>query len=246
MCAQRAPTWFWDPKTSCLEFLEHTPLRLDSMNMNFDDDELTCSFDCCEHGSGPVEVTVVGLAYTCEQGPAQKEGASSLLMGGQLWQSGKVLAAALAEGRLPSATRETLVGKRAIELGSGMAGLPGVALALLGAEVTLTDTASVLPLLTANAHAASEAAAAAGRPVRLKAEELDWLDDAGLERRIGEDKFDLVLCADVAGINLHEALLRSVQAVIAPEGVAIFVEFDRFDTVHPYRGTSLIRNCNPP
>jgi predicted nicotinamide N-methyase len=208
--------------------------RLDPMNINFDDDELTGAFDCCEHGSGPVGVTVVGLAYTCEQGPAPKEGASSLLMGGQLWQSGKVLAAALAEGKLPSATRETLAGKRAIELGCGMAGLPGVALALLGAEVTLTDTASVLPLLTANAHAASEAAASAGRPVRLKAEELDWLDDAGLARRMGEEKFDLVVCADVAySCDLHEALLRSVQAVIAPEGVAIFVEFDRSGTVEP-------------
>lgn len=45
-----------------------------------------------------------------------------------------------------------MAGKRAVDLGSGM-GLAGLALALLGCHVTLTDVDSVLPLLQGNATA---------------------------------------------------------------------------------------------
>ena len=40
-------------------------------------------------------------------------------------------------------------GKRAVELGAGM-GLGGLAFAMLGADVLLTDVAAVLPLLRRN------------------------------------------------------------------------------------------------
>lgn len=52
-------------------------------------------------------------------------------------------------------------GKRAIDLGSGM-GLAGLALALVGADVVLTDTAEVLPLLRRNSEANLSPAALRG------------------------------------------------------------------------------------
>lgn len=45
--------------------------------------------------------------------------------------------------------RHRLKGKRAIELGSGM-GLGGFAFALLGCDITVTDTAEVVSLLQRN------------------------------------------------------------------------------------------------
>jgi protein N-lysine methyltransferase METTL21D len=46
-------------------------------------------------------------------------------------------------------SRTKVTGKRAIELGAGM-GLAGLALAMLGANVMLTDVKEVLPLLRRN------------------------------------------------------------------------------------------------
>ncbi len=45
--------------------------------------------------------------------------------------------------------RHKMKGKRAVELGAGM-GLGGLAFAMLGADVLLTDVAAVLPLLRRN------------------------------------------------------------------------------------------------
>lgn len=59
-------------------------------------------------------------------------------------------------------SRQALAGKRALELGSGM-GLAGFALALLGCNATLTDVASVLPLLRNNAQANLGPAARTGK-----------------------------------------------------------------------------------
>lgn len=52
-------------------------------------------------------------------------------------------------------------GKRAIDLGSGM-GLAGLAFALLGGHVLLSDVAAVLPLLTRNYENNLSAAALRG------------------------------------------------------------------------------------
>jgi predicted nicotinamide N-methyase len=46
-------------------------------------------------------------------------------------------------------SKPKMKGKRVLELGAGM-GLGGIAFALLGAEVILTDTADVVPLLKRN------------------------------------------------------------------------------------------------
>lgn len=46
-------------------------------------------------------------------------------------------------------SRPKIRGKRCIELGAGM-GLGGMAFAILGADVTLTDVAEVMPLLQRN------------------------------------------------------------------------------------------------
>ena len=58
-------------------------------------------------------------------------------------------------------SRAKVSGKRAIDLGSGM-GLAGLALALLGADVVLTDVREVLPLLRRNTDANLSPAALRG------------------------------------------------------------------------------------
>lgn len=60
-------------------------------------------------------------------------------------------------------SRPKVRGKRAIDLGSGM-GLAGLALALVGADVVLTDVAEVLPLLRRNSEANLSPAALRGEP----------------------------------------------------------------------------------
>jgi predicted nicotinamide N-methyase len=49
-------------------------------------------------------------------------------------------------------SRAKVKGKRVLELGAGM-GLGGIAFSMLGAEVILTDTSDVLPLLRRNCEA---------------------------------------------------------------------------------------------
>ncbi|POM70174.1 Hypothetical protein PHPALM_13431, partial [Phytophthora palmivora] len=71
------------------------------------------------------------------------ESPGNLGIGGKLWDSCLVLTRYLA------ARREVLVGKRVVELGSGL-GLVGIFCAMLGARVTLTDMKEVIPLLEYN------------------------------------------------------------------------------------------------
>jgi hypothetical protein len=84
-------------------------------------------------------------------------------------------------------SRDALRGKKAVELGAGM-GLGGMALALMGCDVMLTDVAEVLPLLRRNvAQVQRETLRAADGAVRgadvgrCVARELDWeqIDEHG-------------------------------------------------------------------
>jgi predicted nicotinamide N-methyase len=71
-------------------------------------------------------------------------------LGTTVWDASIVLAKYLERGmRKGELSRPKVSGKRGLELGAGM-GLAGLSLALLGADVTLTDVAEVLPLLQAN------------------------------------------------------------------------------------------------
>jgi predicted nicotinamide N-methyase len=89
-------------------------------------------------------------------------------------------------------SRSALKGKRAVELGAGM-GLGGMALALLGCDVMLTDVAEVLPLLRRNAaQVRPEALRAADGPLRgadvgrAEVRELDWAVAEHAERAKAE------------------------------------------------------------
>lgn len=61
-------------------------------------------------------------------------------------------------------SRANVKGKRAVELGAGP-GLGGMALALLGADVLLTDLAEVVPLICKNVDANLSRAASHGAPI---------------------------------------------------------------------------------
>eukprot|EP01018_Ginkgo_biloba_P001197 Gb_18768 [translate_table: standard] len=89
---------------------------------------------------------------------------------------------------------------RIIELGAGT-GMVGIAAALLGAQVTITDLPHVLPNLEYNASANEETvrATALGGSVRVKALRWGEGDDA---LKLGRN-FDLVLASDVV---YHEHL----------------------------------------
>lgn len=56
---------------------------------------------------------------------------------------------------------DKLRGRQVLELGSGT-GIAGIAAALLGAHVVLTDRAGTLPLLQSNVHQHAEAISQAG------------------------------------------------------------------------------------
>ncbi|KAK9831887.1 hypothetical protein WJX81_005587 [Elliptochloris bilobata] len=97
---------------------------------------------------------------------------------GVIWECGAALAEYLTRHRGPGALR----GKRVLELGAGT-GVVGLAAALLGAQVTMTDLPAAMPLLRHNAAALADAVAAAGGSITVA--ELDWASVQGPEPACG-------------------------------------------------------------
>jgi len=128
-----------------------------------------------------------------------------------------------------------------LELGCGC-GLPGMAAALRGANVTFTDMAAVLPRLQRNIEANLKQLperfpdAAAALPLAVQAAEkataaqLDWL-------RLEEDlqagltpPYDVVLVADcVYQERLVQPLIDTILAVTGPKSVVLVTLRARFD-----------------
>ncbi|CAN0020282.1 unnamed protein product, partial [Heterosigma akashiwo] len=117
------------------------------------------------------------------------------------------------------------VGKSALELGSGT-GVVGMTLALLGAEVTLTDLAEALPILRANVefnfgekgprsseHEGDSYAAPSGITVP-EVEELAWGEP--LSDVITGQHWDIVIGADIIYNPTHfEALASSLEHIMS-------------------------------
>ncbi|CAK8993106.1 unnamed protein product [Durusdinium trenchii] len=101
--------------------------------------------------------------------------------GATLWDAALLLSAYLC-----TSTRPRLRGSHVLELGSGC-GLVGLVAKRLGAEVTLTDLPSLLPLLEANANCN-------GADVDIRP--LLWQEAAQM-RWIQNHRFDLVLMSDL-------------------------------------------------
>ncbi|XRB18227.1 protein N-lysine methyltransferase [Pseudoscourfieldia marina] len=142
-----------------------------------------------------------------------------------------LLARAAAKRRLNQPT-----GIRALELGAGCAGLPGMALAALVAdEVTLTDVASALPLLEENVRRFTDAAAASGntRCGKIDVRAFDWLDGEHIANMASDLGYDVVVGTDIAyADSLLEPLVRATMAVLKPGGVLLLSENLRSRRMH--------------
>ena len=115
----------------------------------------------------------------------------------EVWPSGLVLAHAV--GALP------LAGKRALELGCGL-GLPSLAAAARGAEVTATDWApDAIELLRSNAER---------NGLELRAEIVRWEEPEPLLR---DAPWDLVLAADVLYERRNVEPLLTLLPALGPE-----------------------------
>ena len=141
--------------------------------------------------------------------------------GGALWTAGLALSRYLEHVHACG----TLRGKRVLELGCGT-GLAGLVAAALGADVVLTDIASVLPLLRKNAAANAVAIARGGFGGSASVQELTW-GSTPVASDYGAC-FDLVIAADVVYEPVHVPLLLGVLGDLLEGGApAALVGFDR-------------------
>ena len=140
-------------------------------------------------------------------------------IGTVVWPGAQLLAEALAADdpgrRWPA---QGCAGARIIELGSGV-GLCGIAAAMLGAHVVLTERADVLPLLRLNvgAEAVQQQARRAGGTAR--AQELSWGKDEAqrlLSTLAAPASFDFILGADIVYTQAPLAALHDTVCALCP------------------------------
>ena len=150
------------------------------------------------HLDAALTVELFGLTLALAQDPNSGD------LGTTVWDA-SIVAAKLFEKneRRGDFARARVTGARALELGAGAGGLAGLALAALGAHVTLTDVAPVLPLLRANAERTmSKAALAVSAPPwaagagAVTVAELDWSNQATWHPGGDTRPYDIVIAAD--------------------------------------------------
>lgn len=170
---------------------------------------------------GQVEEECVGSnARLAEAGPAGREAAEEAgkhldHVGLVVWQSAFVLAELLLQ-RPPWGT---WVGVKCVDLGTGT-GVLGIALAMAGADVVLTDMPHILPLTQRNLLHNMAQCVHSTRVVALP-----WGPDVEEVIQGGEWRPDLITGADVVYQRQHfPALLDCITALSAPHTVT-FLSF---------------------
>jgi predicted nicotinamide N-methyase len=158
-------------------------------------------------------VSLGGRTYEVLCAPAAEELADQEGLGyldavwAELWPAGLALADHLARGPRP--------GGPVLELGSGV-GIGGMAAALRGARVVLTDR---VPLALEAARASLEAAGILHQARLIAADWLHWPLTA---------RFPLVLGSEITYLReLHPPLLNVVRAATAPGGTLLLVDRGR-------------------
>ncbi|KAG1668811.1 hypothetical protein FOA52_004905 [Chlamydomonas sp. UWO 241] len=170
------------------------------------------------HDTTMVEQEVMGHIVRLQQNPASEH------LGTTVWDASIVLAKYLEKNmRKGEFSRPKLKGKRVLELGAGM-GLGGIAFSMLGADVVLTDTVDVVPLLRRNCEANL------GRGV-ARVEELDWYQPEQAAQL--KPPFDYVAAADcIYHENIVKDFHRVVMDVTNDKSVVLVVNELRSHSVH--------------
>lgn len=164
-----------------------------------------------------VDLPTTGVTLRLAQDP------NSGNLGLTVWDASIVLAAwADRNARKGELSRARVSGKRVVDLGSG-AGVAGLALALLGADVILTDVAPVLPLLRTNADVNIGPAArrflpgGSGSAGAVAVLEYDWLQpDTWAPVLAGGPADYILMCDCVYKEAMVGPLLSAVLALCGP------------------------------
>jgi len=180
------------------------------------------------HSAEEVKVTLGHLQLTIVQKPKSLT-ALKIGVGACLWDGAILLAAFLA-----AQPDYRFVGAKCIELGAGV-GLVGIALAKMGAFVTLTDIDKVLPLLEDNLRANGiPERAMAGGGGWAAVEPLEW-GKAGWMQRVGamsDPPPEWILAADCCyidndGISPSTSAFVETCAGLCGPGTRCLVAFER-------------------
>jgi len=147
-------------------------------------------------------------------------------LGFKVWRSAEVFARFLERRDVA----DTLRGARVLELGCGC-GLVGVLAARLGAKVTLSDTADVVPLARLNLERNSEDGL---EPGGHSAEPLFWGTD--LRGSHPQGQFDVILGSDIAYFEaLHGLLILTLLQLAARDTRVLLAHVRRGDPMERWR-----------
>jgi predicted nicotinamide N-methyase len=167
------------------------------------------------------EIEVLGHKLFLSQDPNSRH------LGTTVWDSSLVFAKYMERSsKKGEFSRARISGKRVIELGAGC-GLAGIAMALLGCDVVVTDQVAVLPILLRNvernlarARYTASDNVYQGSIGNVEVAELDWGNNAHAAAL--EPPFDYIIGTDVVYIeHLLEPLMSTILALAGPKTVVI-------------------------